>query len=263
MAGADGSIQADAARGKLEEIEQALRKEITRLMLKLDTERGGSELMSDREALANATKVRAQVLDAMKERGLKAIVDEAEARAIEAAQAVADDIDFGDFTPDISKDLERIVSGRMDEVTKAFKEGSMEINRAMRLGVTTAAPLDEAIAEVARVMETTIRQAQAAVDAAIMGCARDISVEGAKESQASSGETLVMVLTGPLDQKTRDFCRRHVGRAVLLDELSDLDNDTDGELPADIYAGGYNCRHTWAAMTLADAEAEGIAVVKA
>jgi hypothetical protein len=91
MAGAaDGSMQADAAKAKLEEIERALRKEIVRLTSQLDTERGGSGLLSDAEARANATKVRQQVIAVMEERGLKVIIDETERLAIEAAEAVAD-----------------------------------------------------------------------------------------------------------------------------------------------------------------------------
>lgn len=260
MGGADGSMQADAAGRKLASIEQALRAEIVRLGSHLDTERGSSALMSDDEARANASRVRAQIVEAMQKRGLQPIVDECEAKAIEAARAVADEVDLGDFTADVSKDIERIVSGQMDDVAKAFDKAADEIAEAMRLGITTGAPLDEAIAEVARIAEVTVRQAQAAVDTAIMGSARDIALEGAKESQAAIGETIVMTLVGPSDAKTRPFCRRYLGRAVALDDLGSLDNDTD--LDADIFAGGYNCRHTWSAMTLADAQAGGIDVVK-
>lgn len=49
------------------------------------------------------------------------------------------------------------------------------------------------------------------------------------------------IYLGPDDSITRPFCRERVGNIYTLDEIDSWDNDTD--LPADIYLGGYNCRH--------------------
>jgi len=44
-----------------------------------------------------------------------------------------------------------------------------------------------------------------------------------------------------LDDKTREFCRKHIGEVKTLEEWDKLDN---GQLnPVSVYCGGYNCRH--------------------
>jgi hypothetical protein len=46
---------------------------------------------------------------------------------------------------------------------------------------------------------------------------------------------------GPLDGKTRDFCKSHIGQVKTMEEWNALDN---GQIaPVSIYKGGYNCRH--------------------
>lgn len=46
---------------------------------------------------------------------------------------------------------------------------------------------------------------------------------------------------GPLDGKTRPFCKRHVGQIKTMDQWNELDN---GQVnPVGVYRGGYNCRH--------------------
>ena len=46
---------------------------------------------------------------------------------------------------------------------------------------------------------------------------------------------------GPLDGKTRPFCRSHIGEIKSLSEWDQLDN---GQIsPVSVYLGGYSCRH--------------------
>lgn len=49
--------------------------------------------------------------------------------------------------------------------------------------------------------------------------------------------------SGPLDKKTRDFCRQHTGHIYTLKEIQKLRNSFGG--PALTEMGGYNCRHEW------------------
>lgn len=51
---------------------------------------------------------------------------------------------------------------------------------------------------------------------------------------------------GPDDKKTRDFCRERVGRVFSRSEIDSWDNDQG--LPANVYLGGYNCRHQLVAV---------------
>ena len=52
---------------------------------------------------------------------------------------------------------------------------------------------------------------------------------------------------GSLIETSRDFCREWYGKQITKAELDQLTNDF-GE-PAKIYAGGWNCRHSWELVT--------------
>ena len=49
------------------------------------------------------------------------------------------------------------------------------------------------------------------------------------------------IYLGPDDDITREFCQERVDRIFTQEEIDSWDNGTD--LPANIYCGGYNCRH--------------------
>jgi len=47
---------------------------------------------------------------------------------------------------------------------------------------------------------------------------------------------------GPIDAKTRDFCKHHTGEVKTKAEWDSLDNGQKN--PVSVYRGGYNCRHS-------------------
>jgi hypothetical protein len=47
---------------------------------------------------------------------------------------------------------------------------------------------------------------------------------------------------GPLDDKTRPFCREHLNEVRTIDDWNTLDNGQI--LPVSVYKGGFNCRHS-------------------
>lgn len=51
---------------------------------------------------------------------------------------------------------------------------------------------------------------------------------------------------GPDDDKTREFCAERVGEVFTRSEIASWDNGQG--LPADVYLGGYNCRHQLVAI---------------
>lgn len=51
---------------------------------------------------------------------------------------------------------------------------------------------------------------------------------------------------GPNDKKTRPFCAERVGQVFTRSEIASWDNGQS--LPADVYLGGYNCRHQLVAL---------------
>jgi hypothetical protein len=55
------------------------------------------------------------------------------------------------------------------------------------------------------------------------------------------------IYLGPDDNVTRPFCAKHVGKIVTTKERAGLTNDA--KQPADVYLGGFNCRHQWAPLS--------------
>ena len=69
-----------------------------------------------------------------------------------------------------------------------------------------------------------------------------------KEAQKDQDAPLRYQYAGPIDLLIRPFCLRMMeqtasGRSWTMDEISDMDNDSD--LPVDTFCGGWNCRHSW------------------
>lgn len=259
MAAADGSPQADKARARLEELQRLTVREMQRLLARLDTERGGSELISDKQALATVARVRVAIVTELRTRG-GVVVQETERAVAEAAQAVANGVDLGAFAAETANDIGRLTSGQADEVLKTFENGADEIGRAMRAAVSTAAPLDELVNEVAQVVQTTYLRAMAAVDAAVMASGRLVLLQAGEEMAKELGTLTVYKVVGPKDGKNRPWCSAHVGKAYTRQALDADDNGEGQPKPVSAYLGGIGCRHSLAPMTANEAKADGIEV---
>lgn len=258
MPAADGSAQADAARAKLEKLRDVLNDEVRRLLLALDTQRGESGLLSDRQALANAARVRTQVIAAIEQRA-PLVVDAIEDATAKAADAVARSVKLGDFPADAVRTLEEIVDGRSDDALQAFTVGKERIGEAMRAGITTGAPLGELIDEVARDIRTTFTRAQTAVDTACIGAGRLVTIRAGDEGDTDAEDPIVYRYVGPDDAKARDFCSEIVGKCFTRAAMARLDNGLG--MDVSVYGGGWSCRHSWAPMLLSEASSAGYEVV--
>lgn len=71
---------------------------------------------------------------------------------------------------------------------------------------------------------------------AVQGVYNGLVVGKAVENKVKS-----FLYEGPLDEKTRPFCRERVGRVFTLKEIQAMDNEQG--LPVITNLGGYNCRH--------------------
>lgn len=254
MPGADGSI-GPASRGvrDLEALRLRLERELRRLLLALDTERGSDALVSDKQAIANAARVLRQVERALVDEGVGVVASVVAKRAEESLGAVDVDVPV-----DARAELRAIVSGQVRDVTSVFREAQDQIAQAVNAGITTGTSLADLVDVVAERLGTATVRAQAAVDAAIMAVGRRAVVAAAEEGIDAAD--LVFLYVGPVDRKTRPFCRALVGKAVSPARMRALDNGQ--QLPAADFCGGYGCRHSWAPMERADADAEGIAIVE-
>jgi hypothetical protein len=267
MAADDALINssADDARRRLELIRRALIREIESLLRRLDNSNG--ELIGTRGALANARQIKSQVLSLMREMGYPVVISLAEQKVEDAAQnalrasmpprsmdPMAPGIDAS-FEAEAKASIERSVRGVLDEVAGLFADAEQEMRVAIDRGLSTAAPLEDVIDDVARALDTSFAKASAAVDAAIRGASTKATLEVADAASEATGVEMVFELDGPIDSKTRPWCRQNVGRVFTRAALARLDNGT--AFPAEIFRGGIACRHRWVTRTRAEVEAEG------
>lgn len=239
MSGADaaGPI-ADSAIADLRAVRDALQRDLLRILLQLDTNPGEDSLV--RRQGQTAVAVYRQV-----DRRLAALGDEvasvAGARAVEAVAAVVG-APPATLPLDVRAELDTIVNGQIGDVVSVFRAANDQIREAVARGITTGGSLADIVAEVADRMDVTFRQAQAAVDAAVMAAGRRAVVSIALDVEQATDEPMVFVYVGPKDQKNRPFCAKWVGKANV--DPRKLDNGQG--LPVEDYCGGYNCRHSWA-----------------
>jgi len=249
MSGADaaGPI-ADSAIEDLRAVRESLQRDLLRILLQLDTNTGEDSLV--RRQGQTAVAVYRQV-----EQRLAALGDEvanvAGARAVEAVAAVVG-------TPpatlplDVRQELDQIVNGQIGDVVAVFRAANEDIRQAVARGITTGGSLADIVSEVALKLDTSVKRAQFAVDAAVMAAGRRAVVSIALDIE-DGGERMAFVYVGPRDGKNRPFCRQWVGKAVV--DPRKLDNGQD--LPVEDFCGGYNCRHSWAPTPIPLAIDEG------
>lgn len=76
------------------------------------------------------------------------------------------------------------------------------------------------------------------------------TIQAAQASEAGVDQFLYI---GPADGKTRAFCNDRVGKVFTQAEIEQMNNGQTGNVMTD--GGGWNCRHTWAAVLDAVAKA--------
>lgn len=74
------------------------------------------------------------------------------------------------------------------------------------------------------------------LNTALSGFSRTVNL-----SKADDLGIELFLYAGPDDGVTRPFCQERVGQIFTREEIESWDNDQG--LPADVYLGGYNCRH--------------------
>jgi hypothetical protein len=250
MSGADAAGPvADSAIEDLRAVREALQRDLLRILLQLDTNPGEDSLV--RRQGQTAVAVYRQV-----EQRLAALGDEvasvAGARAVEAVAAVVG-APPATLPLDVRQELDQIVDGQIGDVVAVFRAANEDIRQAVARGITTGGSLADLVSSVAVKLDTSVKRAQFAVDAAVMAAGRRAVVSIALDVEEGEGERMVFVYVGPRDGKNRPFCRQWVGKAVV--DPRRLDNGQD--LPVEDFCGGYNCRHSWAPTPIPLAIDEG------
>jgi hypothetical protein len=253
MSGAAAAgVVADAAIADLRALERAVERDLLRILLALNTMPGEDSL--ERRQAQTSAAVLAQVRARLEREG-ETLASVAGARAIEAVAAVLGAPPAG-LPLTVRAELDAIVGGQVGDVVASFKAALPEMREAVARGIASGGSLADVVEEVRARLATTYQRASAAVDAAIMAAGRHAVVAAAKEVEDELD--LVYVYVGPKDDKNRPFCRAWVGKAVT--DPARLDNGQ--RLPVDDFAGGYNCRHSWAPTSVETAVREGIPIYR-
>lgn len=117
------------------------------------------------------------------------------------------------------------IAGAMDDIRSAiFRQAIGGVRPDVNTIITEAAELS------AGQIETEIRTNTA-------GFQRAITLSKAEEVGAD-----YFLYIGGLIETSREFCRERDGKVFTAEEIAGWDNGQG--LPADIYLGGYNCRHS-------------------
>jgi hypothetical protein len=245
---------ADAAVADLEAIRVQLDREIRRALLRLNTAPGEDTLVKQQGRVA--AQVASQIDEAMRVRGLTAVEGVLRDRAVESALAALGGVDL---PVSVVTEIDAIVKSQTADIANVFGDASSTIRQAIALGTTTSASLADLVDGVAGAIGTSVTRAQAAVDASVMAAGRTAVIRAATEA-ADGLVDLVYLYSGPKDSRNRPFCRRHVGKALTESGIAQANNGQG--LPVDAFAGGYNCRHVWSPMTLAEARRRGIEILE-
>ena len=269
MAADDAPDQfSSAANARLQRIKDALMAEIVQRLQRLNQSDG--KLSSEAAALDNARTIRRQVMDLMEEAGAPTVESVGEAAVMDAVSAAlaqhapAPSVDNGGMigfstAPDAKQQIAMSVQGVLDQITGVFADGAQAMRKAIDVGLNTGSDLQSVITDVAQALETTFDRATTATDTAIRGAMRMALVMQAERGAEAAGITMLYLYLGPDDGKTRPFCEEHVNRVYSLDALKAMDNGTD--LPVEIFAGGYSCRHALSPIDEESARAEGYTVI--
>lgn len=222
------------------------------------------EHIAARDELSNLDAIRTELLAILRREGQAEALSTGEAAVVSAMhEAMTDgqaDLEGG-VTLKASARNRALASatGALDGVAAAFGEGARAIRLLLDVSEVAGKPHKRLVDDVAEAIDTSFSRAKAAVETAIIGAYRAITVAQAESGAEATGEPMGFLYDGPEDAKIRPFCSEHVGIVYTAAALRRMDNGQG--LPVVPFAGGYRCRHRLVPIDLDQARAEGYDVV--
>lgn len=214
-------------------------------------------LVSTRANLGRALRLQKEIRAALEEAGFAGMAQaavnqpfddlaELVLKGSKIAQAAAE------MTPADLKTISAFKSVRYDELLGVEERLVTQLQRTVLDGTLGLRPVDELVIDVADVFDLSDRQARTLYDTALSVHSRQVD-----QLNASGQPDELFYYAGPLDIKTRPFCRQRVGKVFTREELETADN---GQLPNPLLTGGgYNCRHVAKRVTKFDTELQALA----
>lgn len=250
-----------AMTDQLRELMRALEDEIRKLI---------NLPPSDTRAIRmqNALKAREQIAAVINRAGALYEDEAARAAIILAVDTIQEsDILPDGFAPDVAQEIDAAISGRFKELSQAFGEMSDNVNKTLMRGAVAGLPTEEIAQQISKDLGKSEAVGRTVTTTALHSASRAALVDTADET----GADFVYAYVGPLDVKTRPFCRfygfpdgggskvaytREALRVMSQDPTQQ--NQPGGEM-GDVSAalGGYNCRHGLAPIFIEEAIEEG------
>lgn len=191
-------------------------------------------------------QLRRELRTALTSSGYRRLVERASLDAVERmAQAVASRrivlgaAGLGRVTPVRLHALARLMAADLLGIGDA---AAARLWRAVALAIYGSAPEASILAAIAGELEKTRAQVQSLFDTQVSIVGRQIVAEADPPEPEQA-----YLYVGPVDGRVRPFCLEQLGLVLTKDRIDALDN---GQLPnVFLTGGGYNCRHSWIAVS--------------
>ncbi len=244
----DAIVQAFA--DELEQVLRLLNRQLATLITRFQQREG--RLVRTAQQIGQAIAVRDDIRALLRVAGYDTLVaaamdkplDRLAAQVLESsAIAQASNV----RTVGAAKAVQAFKDGRLAQLVGVGNDVADTLWRTVLDGVLGARPAFDLLTDLEDVLDTSRAGARTVYDTAVSTFSRQV------DQLDTTGEPDELFLyAGPADLKTRPFCRERVGRVFTRADIDKMDN---GQLPnVMLTGGGYNCRHSWKAVSAFDQE---------
>lgn len=213
--------------------------EARRLLKELRTQDG--RLVATKANLGRVLGLRRDLQDALRSAGFAQFAEDATDQPLdELARLVLRGNAIAEKAATFSRlDLDALTAFktvRFEELLALGPSTAARLSRVVLDGVLGLRELEGLVEDVAEAFDVTDAQARSLYDTAISIYSRQVD-----QLHTTGDAEELFYYAGPIDLKTRPFCRERVGKVFTREQLETADN---GQLPNPLLTGGgYNCRH--------------------
>jgi len=216
-----------------------------------DTERKLPRLVRDVSAgsrtaivkAAQANRVRTELRTALQRAGYDELVDAATQAPLDRmVERVLEGRRLASQSANLIGGTELRIAGlKALQLSDLLDEGddlARALWKATVRGVFASRNVDDILEDLADVLDHTEPQIATLYDTSVSIFGRQVeALQAGEEPEAT------FAYMGPNDDRTREFCRQHVGKVYTREQIDELDN---GQMDnVFLTGGGYNCRHVW------------------
>ncbi len=173
-----------------------------------------------------------------------------EESALESVSQLSDAIGDPDILAASRAGITEAVTATSNDLQRQVRELGNGIVNAIKAEVEVATVIPRPLAGMAANISSATGLAQSRaltlVNTALASVQRNVQAR-AMDRLVAAGQEVFVYYTGPLDDKTRPFCRPLVGKAISRDQMAKLSPGRGLNFRQN--GGGYNCRHTLIPVT--------------